>query len=172
MLTHLSISDENISKVAKLSAFVEKCMHLSLSSDDLSNAYLSASAQILTVSSYNNEKYAESYAEFKDKLMNETHQKMTYECKKFNEEGPSMIDQMINRYNSIASARKMDILNIAGSFSQINQPSFQSYNQSMQSIAPNVALEKPKTTNFLINSAQGYQLRRCTVTKSGMAICN
>lgn len=174
MLTHISMPDENTKKFAKLSAFVERCSDLSLSPENLTNAYLSAAAQILTVSSYDNKLYAKTYSESRQELFKATRTNLATECGKFNNESPLLVNQMIERYNNISSERKADmagIANISSALSQIQPPNIKPYIAGAPSTTPNFRLNTPKTTNYLVNSNQGYQLRQCTVTASGVAIC-
>ena len=172
MLTHKRFSDTEVKGQAEGMAFALKCVENDLAPGNLVYAYGNAMSQLFSVSVYNNNLYEETYRNTSNEISRYPASSYANDCREMSRELPRMTSNVLKQYESIANARKADLLGMSHSLSS-SSVSFTNYNY--QSNLPtgnntNFIPAPNRPNHYLVDFGRGQRI--CTATSSGYVRCN
>lgn len=181
MLTHITETDVSIANKAEIDAMVAQCIKYGYAQEQLS-MFMSAAAQLLTVTAYSEKVYAEAYAKKKAEtdLLLPPHAPISENfvnfCQRSAHESVEITKAMQAKYVQISEDRRRDAVNMFRSASNgvevpsYGVPGYNAFMPKIQSVQPSFGMQKPSSSHYLIDAGKGMRL--CTVSSSGVAMCN
>lgn len=143
--------------------------------------YMSAAAQLLTVTDYSEKVYAEAYAKKKQEtdLLLPPHapisEKFVAFCQRSGDESVEITRAIQAKYSQISANRRSDLVNMFRSASGgvgtpgYSAPSYNVLMPTLQNVQPSFGVRNSPASHYLIDTGKGQRL--CTVSPSGVARC-
>jgi len=169
MLTHVSYSEDDIRRSAETVAMLERCAARGIVEEQDVDAFKSAFAQLLTVSTYNHEVYAQTYESSRQEFLLRPPSNLQARCREFGSIAPQAIQALNAKYDQISRERRRDLVGVAGQASAFQVPNYGAYAPQQSAVQPNFGYQQPKTSHYLIDAGQGQRL--CSISPSGVARC-
>lgn len=175
MLPHYRYSDDFIGKQGRNMSAVVTCGDRGWVDQSLVYEYAHAVSELLSVSVYNEAVYSGAYKQGMAELATSIPDTFKHLCDRFAAEAPEMTATVRRQYAELRRDRQAALIGMTQSLSSIGAGTGQTlrYLPAPAPVAPVTFGVKQVTTgphHFLVNSGSG--MLRCSVSDSGIVICN